>query len=65
MNLTPVTSLVRIQVKVTNPANGRTAYAKPVDWGPHQNTGREIDMSPGLARYLGLRTGDVASVKYN
>lgn len=58
-------ALARVLVKVTNPANGRSAYAKPVDWGPHPNTGRVADLSPGLALFLGLRTNDVVEVTYN
>ena len=58
-------SLKRILVKVTNPANGRTAYAKPIDWGPHVKTGRVADLSPGLAKRLGLRTNDIVEVTYN
>ena len=62
---TPAAALVRILVKVTNPRNGRNANAKPVDWGPHRDTGRAIDMSPGLARELGLKTDEAATVRYN
>jgi hypothetical protein len=45
---TPQSALLKILVKVTNPTNGRTAYAKPVDWGPNAATGRVADLSPGL-----------------
>lgn len=41
-------------------ANGREAIARPVDWGPHAYTGRVMDLSPGLAKYLGLKTDDKA-----
>jgi len=62
---TPYHSLACVLVKVTNPANGRSAYAKPIDWGPHERTGRVADLSPGLASFLGLRTDDIVEVKYN
>jgi hypothetical protein len=62
---TPKSALGRILVKVTNPDNGRSAFAKPVDWGPNVDTGRVADLSPGLARHLGLRTNDVVEVHYN
>ena len=64
---TPAHSLRHIMVKVTNPANGRSAYAKPVDWGPHEQKshGRVADLSPGLARFLGLQTDQNVEVKYN
>jgi len=43
-------------VTVTNPANGKSAQAKPVDFGPSLATGRVTDLSPGLANHLGLET---------
>jgi hypothetical protein len=49
-------------VNVKNPQNNKTAQAKPVDWGPHERTGRVADLSPGLARFLGLNTDDEAEV---
>lgn len=47
---------------VTNPANGKSAQAKPMDWGPNKNTGRMADLSPGLAKYLGLKTNNICKV---
>jgi hypothetical protein len=64
-HVTPQHALLRILVKVINPANGRSACAKPIDWGPNPATGRVADLSPGLARYLGLRTHDTVEVRYN
>lgn len=43
---------------VQNPQNGRSAYARPVDWGPNTSTGRTADLSPGLAAALSLDTDD-------
>lgn len=44
---------------VTNPRTGRALAAIPVDWGPNEEeTGRVADLSPGLARALGLETDD-------
>jgi len=54
--------LRRIQVTVTNPTNGRSAYAWPVDFGPGTRTNRVADLSPGLARYLGVGTDDTVQV---
>jgi len=42
--------------------SGRTALARPVDWGPHLRTGRAMDLSPGLAKFLGLKTDDTATL---
>lgn len=41
-------------------ANGKEALARPVDWGPSARTGRVMDLSPGLAEFLGLKTDDEA-----
>jgi hypothetical protein len=54
--------LVRSLVSVTNPENGLTKQAKPIDWGPAITTGRVADLSPELARLLDLRTDDVVVV---
>jgi N-acetylmuramoyl-L-alanine amidase len=43
----------------------RTGYAIsafPADWGPHENTGRVADLSPGLMLDLGLSTDDEVEV---
>ena len=49
-------------VTVTNPENGKTTQAKPMDWGPNQNKDRIADLSPGLAKFLGLQTDDEVEV---
>jgi hypothetical protein len=36
--------------------------AYPADWGPHENTGRVADISPGLMQYLGIETDDEVEV---
>lgn len=61
-SLTPKEFLRRIKVKVTNPANGRSADVRPVDFGPGESTGRVADLSPGLAQALGLHTDNVCRV---
>lgn len=38
------------------------ALCYPADWGPHPDTGRVADLSPGAARELGLRTDDRVTV---
>jgi hypothetical protein len=37
---------------------GRALTAFPADWGPHENTGRVADLSPGLMLDLDLDTDD-------
>jgi len=45
-------------------AKGREFLAWPADWGPHQDTGRVADLSPGLMEALGLTTDDEVQVVY-
>jgi hypothetical protein len=59
---TPKEFLRRALARVENPANGRAADARPVDWGPHPSTGRVADLSPGLAAALELNTDDVVRI---
>src|SRR6266404_2447969 len=59
---TPKEFLRRALAPVENPANGRAADARPVDWGPHPSTGRVADLSPGLAAALGLDTDDIVRI---
>jgi hypothetical protein len=47
---------------LTNPRNGLWVDARPVDWGPHESTGRVADLSPGLAAALGLKTDDFVRI---
>lgn len=47
---------------VSNPANGRSELARPMDWGPHVDTGRVADLSPALATRLGLATDGLCRV---
>ena len=42
-------------------AGDKAFWAQPADWGPHEATGRVMDLSPGLARALGLKTDDEAA----
>ena len=39
-----------------------SAYARPVDWGPAEWTGRAADLSPGLAAKLNVLTGGYVQV---
>jgi hypothetical protein len=61
-NDTPREFFRRALARVENPANGRAADARPVDWGPNISTGRVADLSPGLAKALGLQTDDVVRI---
>lgn len=50
-------------IHVTNPKNGKTEIARAVDWGPNAKTQRAADLSPGLAKALGLETNDECLVE--
>src|SRR6516164_3517142 len=52
---TPKPYLRTITVTVSNPSNGKSATARPVDTGPDISTGRAADLSPGLAQILERR----------
>ena len=43
-------------------AGGVELKAWPADWGPHEDTGRVADISPGLMEALGLETDDSVEV---
>ena len=43
---------------------GKRFFAHPADWGPHQDTGRAADLSPGLLEALGIGTDDEVVVIY-
>jgi N-acetylmuramoyl-L-alanine amidase len=45
-------------------ANGREFLAWPADWGPHEDTGRVADLSPGLMEALGVGTDDQVEIIY-
>lgn len=50
------------QFRVSNPANGHFQIARLTDWGPNVATGRAVDLSPALARLLGVSTDDTVEV---
>jgi hypothetical protein len=43
---------------------GLELEAFPADWGPHEDTGRVADLSPGLMDQLNLKTDDEVEVIY-
>ena len=42
---------------VTNANNGNAVVVRAVDYGPHENTGLDIGISPGAAEALGVEMG--------
>jgi N-acetylmuramoyl-L-alanine amidase len=53
-----------IQALVRAPKTGKQFLAHPADWGPHEDTGRAVDISPGLMNALGITTDDEVEVIY-
>ena len=49
---------------VRSPKTGKKYLAWPADWGPHEDTGRVADLSPGLLAALGIETDDEVEVIY-
>ncbi|HYL99335.1 MAG TPA: hypothetical protein VEZ90_10300 [Blastocatellia bacterium] len=45
-------------------ANGKSIVAKAVDFGPHENSGFSIGVSPGAAEALGIEPGHEVDVKF-
>jgi N-acetylmuramoyl-L-alanine amidase len=60
-NITPPDMLLSKAALVRVPA-GIELTAFPADWGPHPDTGRIADLSPGLMDDLGLQTDDEVEV---
>jgi hypothetical protein len=50
------------KIQITNPKTGVSVVARAVDWGPHENTGLDVGISPGAASALGVEAGDEVQV---
>lgn len=50
------------KVRVRNPKSGAAERAQAVDWGPYPTTGFTADLSPGVAKRLGLNYADPVEV---
>jgi N-acetylmuramoyl-L-alanine amidase len=60
----PKPSLLENMAMVRSPTTGRFTLAYPADWGPHEDTDRVADISPGLMAALGIDTDDEVEVIY-
>jgi hypothetical protein len=63
-DVTPKDMLAQSGYMALVSANGRTFAAYPADWGPHGDTGRVADLSPGLMAALQITTDDEAEIIY-
>jgi hypothetical protein len=62
--VTPKTMLADPHQLAIVEANGKRSLAWPADWGPHEDTGRVADLSPGLMEKLGIETDTEVRVIY-
>jgi hypothetical protein len=49
---------------VTNPANGQQVIVRAVDYGPHENTGLTISLSPAALEALDLEIGGEVKIEF-
>jgi N-acetylmuramoyl-L-alanine amidase-like protein len=63
-DVTPKDMLSQPNLQALVRANGKEFLAWPADWGPHEDTGRVADLSPGLTEALELETDDEVEVIY-
>ncbi len=49
---------------VTNAKSGNAVVVRAVDYGPHENTGLDISVSPGAAEALGVEVGDEVEIAF-
>ena len=61
---TPTPVLLEEMALVTAPKTGRSIKVYPADWGPHEDTGRVADISPGAMEALGITTDDEVEVVF-
>src|SRR5580765_1494012 len=53
---TPAFMLLEEMALVTAPSTGKSIKCYPADWGPHSDTDRVCDLSPGAMEALGIAT---------
>ena len=60
----PKSMLLEEMALVHAPSTGRSLKLYPADWGPHEDTGRVADISPGAMDALGIQTDDEVIVEF-
>ena len=61
-DVTPKAMLLETMALVRAVRTGASRIAYPADWGPHEDTGRVADISPGLMDVLGIETDDEVEI---
>jgi hypothetical protein len=56
--------LLKEMALVEAPSTGKFLKCYPADWGPHTDTKRVADISPGAMERLGLKTDDTVKVTF-
>ena len=54
----PKSVLTEEMALIHAPKTGKSLKLYPADWGPHEDTDRVADISPGAMAYLGIQTDD-------
>ncbi|HVG21968.1 MAG TPA: hypothetical protein VNI02_23235 [Blastocatellia bacterium] len=52
------------KLQITNPKSGASVVVRAVDYGPHENTGFDISVSPGAADALDIEIGDEVEIGF-
>jgi hypothetical protein len=52
------------KILVTNPVNGNQVVVRAVDYGPHENTGLTISLSPAALEALALEIGGEVNIEF-
>lgn len=60
----PKSMLPNMKVLVRAIKTGKAEVCRPADWGPHSDTNRCADISPGLMSALGIETDDEVIVEF-
>ena len=58
----PKSVLLEEMALVHAPSTGKSLKVYPADWGPHEDTDRVADLSPGALEFLGIQTDDEVEV---
>ena len=63
-DVTSKTELLQTIALVRSVKTGKAFTAYPADWGPHEDTDRLADISPGLMDALGIETDDEVEIVF-